>query len=41
MPKASNLVGKRFGELIVENKCNYKRGNKVLWQCKSFLFDNF
>ena len=35
MPKALNLVGKRFGNLVVVNKCDHKSNSgKVLWLCK-------
>ena len=35
MPKALNLVGKRFGNLVVLNKCDHKSNSgKVLWLCK-------
>ena len=32
MPKALDLVGKRFGNLVVLNKCDHKSNSgKVLW----------
>ena len=35
MPKALNLVSKRFGNLVVLNKCDHKSNSgKVLWLCK-------
>ena len=35
MPKALNLVGKRFGSLVILNKCDHKSNSgKVLWLCK-------
>ena len=35
MPKALDLVGKRFGNLVVLNKCDNKSNSgTVLWLCK-------
>ena len=35
MPRALNLVGKRFGNLVVVNKCDHKSNSgKVLWLCR-------
>lgn len=33
MPKAYDLTNQRFGRLIAQYKCNYKKGNKYPWHC--------
>ena len=33
MPKAYDLTNQRFGKLVAQYKCNYKKGNKYPWHC--------
>lgn len=34
MGKSKNLIGKRFGKLVVIEKMDYKINNSIIWKCK-------